>query len=101
MRGRTVTRADLVAVAYSECGLAREEVEDLVRATFREISDALVRGEAVKISRFATFAPRRSKLRIGRNPRDPGIDVPITPRVAVRFKAAGELKHHVRTGKPE
>jgi nucleoid DNA-binding protein len=81
--------------------LSRREVAEIVEGAFQQIADTLVIGEAVKISRFASFIPRRSPPRIGRNPKRPDDVHAIPAKVKIRFRAANELKHHVRTGEPE
>ena len=67
MTARTVTRADLSEAVYQEVGLSRNESADLVESVLNEISDALVRGEMVKLSSFGSFAVRQKGERIGRN----------------------------------
>ena len=59
MTGKTVTRADLSEAVYNEIGLSRSESTQIVESVITEISDALVRGEAVKIIflRFVYGAP--------------------------------------------
>lgn len=47
MAARTVTRANLSDAVYQEVGLSRSESAKLVDSVLNEISDALVRGEAV------------------------------------------------------
>jgi integration host factor subunit alpha len=81
MTGETVTRAQLGEAVYHEVGLSRNESADLVESVLDEISDALVRGETVKISSFGSFSVREKGQRIGRNPKT-GEEVPILPRRA-------------------
>ena len=59
-----------------------------------EISDALVRGEAVKLRSFGLFSVRAKRERIGRNPRT-GIEVPIKPRRVLTFKPSPVLIGYV------
>ncbi len=92
MAERTITRADLADSLYQELGLSRNESADLVDSVFEEMSDALVAGENVKISSFGSFILREKKERIGRNPKT-GIEVPITPRTVLVFKASHILKN--------
>ncbi len=56
MAARTVTRADLSEAVYREVGLSRSESAKLVDSVLDEISDALVRGEMVKLSSFGSFS---------------------------------------------
>ena len=94
MTGHTVTRADLSEAVYQEVGLSRNESGDLVETVLNEISDALIRGEMVKISSFGSFAVRQKGERIGRNPKT-GEEVPILPRRVLVFRASHVLKNRI------
>ena len=61
------------------------------------LCDALARGENVKISGFGTFVLRDKKERVGRNPKT-GVEVPITPRRVMTFRASQLLKEKVAKG---
>ena len=97
MGGKTVTRADLAEAVYRRVGLSRTESADLVEMVLNEICDAVVRGDTVKLSSFATFQVRSKNERIGRNPKT-GEEVPITPRRVVTFRASNVLKQRVVNG---
>ncbi len=84
MAARTMTRADLSGAVYQEVGLSRRESVELVESVLNEISDALVRGEMVKLSSFGSFSVRQKGERIGRNPMT-GVEDPIVPRRVVVF----------------
>ena len=58
MSAGTVTRAQLSEAVYQEVGLSRNESAELVESVIAEISDALERGEMVKISSFGSTAIR-------------------------------------------
>ncbi len=94
MAARTVTRADLSEAVYQEVGLSRNESADLVESVLNEISDALVRGEMVKLSSFGSFSVRQKGERIGRNPKT-GEEVPILPRRVLVFRASHVLKSRI------
>ena len=94
MAGDTVTRAQLTEAVYQEVGLSRNESAELVESVIAEISDALERGEMVKISSFGSFAVRRKGQRIGRNPKT-GQEVPISPRRVLVFRASHALKNQI------
>jgi len=79
---------------YQEVGLSRNESADLVESVLNEISDALVRGEMVKLSSFGSFAVRHKGERIGRNPKT-GEEVPILPRRVLLFRASHALKSRI------
>ncbi len=92
MGGRTITRADLAEAVYRSVGLSRTESAQLVEMVIDEICDAIVRGETVKLSSFATFQVRSKNERVGRNPKT-GEEVPILPRKVLTFKASNVLKN--------
>ena len=94
MAPRTVTRADLGEAVYQEVGLSRNESANLVESVLGEISDALVRGEMVKLSSFGSFSVREKGQRIGRNPKT-GEEVPILPRRVLVFRASHVLKNRI------
>lgn len=94
MGGTTLTRADLAETVYRQVGLSRTESAQLVEMVLDEICDAIVRGETVKLSSFATFQVRSKNERIGRNPKT-GEEVPILPRRVMTFKASNVLKQRI------
>ena len=94
MANNTVTRSQLGEAVYQEVGLSRNESGELVEAVLQEISDALVRGETVKISSFGSFSVRQKGQRVGRNPKT-GEEVPILPRKVLVFRASHVLKNTV------
>ncbi|RMH47573.1 MAG: integration host factor subunit alpha [Alphaproteobacteria bacterium] len=97
MSSKTLTRLDLTEAVYREVGLSRNESAQLVESVLDMISDALVRGESVKISSFGTFTVRSKNRRIGRNPKT-GEEVPIEPRRVLVFRASHILKDKVNQG---
>ena len=94
MSGKTVTRADSAESVFRKVGLSRTESAELVETVIDEICNAIVRGESVKLSSFATFQVRDKNERIGRNPKT-GEEVPISPRRVMTFKASNVLKQRV------
>jgi len=94
MSTQTVTRADLAEAVYREIGLSRSESSELVESVIDFISGALLNGEQVKLAGFGTFSLRDKRERIGRNPKT-GVEVTITPRRVLTFKASQILKERV------
>jgi integration host factor subunit alpha len=97
MSSNTVTRMDLSEAVFQEVGLSRNESADLVESVLRHMSDALVRGESVKISSFGTFNVRDKTARVGRNPKT-GEEVPIAPRRVLTFRPSHLMKDRVDAG---
>ena len=97
MSERTLTRMDLSEAVYREVGLSRNESAQLVESVLSHMSDALVRGESVKISSFGTFSVREKAARMGRNPKT-GEEVPIHPRRVLTFRPSHLMKERVAAG---
>ena len=97
MTNETLTRMDLAEAVFEEVGLSRNESADLVESVLQHISDALVRGENVKISSFGTFNIRDKSARVGRNPKT-GEEVPINPRRVLSSRPSHTMKATVGAG---
>lgn len=97
MSDKTLTRMDLAEAVFREVGLSRHESAQLVESVLGHVSDALVRGEQVKISSFGTFSVRDKNERVGRNPKT-GEEVPITPRRVLSFRPSHLMKERVAAG---
>jgi integration host factor subunit alpha len=90
----TLTRADIADAINRRLGFSRAESLGLVEAILRHMCEALAEGENVKISGFGTFLLRDKAERIGRNPKT-GVEVPITPRRVLTFRASQMLKDRI------
>ena len=97
MVDNTLTRMDLNEAVFREVGLSRNESADLVESVLNHISDAMVKGEQVKISSFGTFSLRDKSARVGRNPKT-GDEAPISPRRVLTFRPSHLLKDRVANG---
>lgn len=92
----TLTKADMAELLFEQVGLNKRESKDIVEAFFKEISEALVRGESVKISGFGNFQLRDKDARPGRNPKT-GEYIPISARRVVTFHASSKLKERAES----
>ena len=97
MSEKTLTRMDLSEAVFREVGLSRNESADLVESVLNHVSDALVRGEQVKLSSFGTFSVRDKNARVGRNPKT-GREAPIPPRRVLTFRPSHLMKDRVAEG---
>ena len=93
----TLTRADLAETINRKMGLSRAESLDLVESFLAHMCEAMSKGENVKISGFGSFVLRDKKERIGRNPKT-GVEVPITPRRVMTFRASQLFKERIAKG---
>ena len=95
----TLTKAELAELLFEHVGLNKREAKDMVDAFFTVISDALGRGEAVKLTGFGNFQLRDKVSRPGRNPKT-GVEVHIPARRVVTFQASQKLKEMVDDAAP-
>jgi nucleoid DNA-binding protein len=96
----TVTKRELVVKISNETGLTQQQVFDVIQKTLDSITDALSSGDTVVMRNFGAFQVKETKAKIGRNPKDPGKDVPIPARAVVKFKPGKEMKEQVSTTLP-
>lgn len=97
MADKTITRMDLSEAVFRTVGLSRNESAALVTQVLKEMSDALVAGEQVKVSGFGTFSTRDKTARVGRNPKT-GEEAPIPPRRVLTFRPSHLMKERVAAG---
>ncbi|MET0252383.1 MAG: integration host factor subunit alpha [Novosphingobium sp.] len=93
----TLTRADLAEAINRKVGLSRAESLLMVEGILKHMCESLSHGENVKVSGFGTFLLRDKAQRVGRNPKT-GVEVPITPRRVLTFRASQMLKDRIAAG---
>ncbi|MDR2463330.1 MAG: integration host factor subunit beta [Verrucomicrobiales bacterium] len=90
-----LTKRDLVIRISNETGIVQQEVLVIVQKTLDYLVESLAKGKNIELRNFGVFEIRLRKGRVGRNPKRPGIDVPIPQRAVVKFKAGKEMKAKV------
>ena len=95
----TVTKRDLatrVRLAIKpDVKLHQAQVADVISHTLDAIRDALVNGNTVELRNFGVFKIEVRKERVGRNPKDPSVDIRIPERKVVKFRSGKELKNQL------
>ena len=93
---RTVTQRDLatkVRLAIKpELKLHQSQVTEVITETLDAIRDSLANGKTVELRNFGVFKIETRKQRIGRNPKNPRVDIKIPQRSVVKFRSGKELK---------
>ncbi|MDQ6963790.1 MAG: integration host factor subunit alpha [Mariprofundales bacterium] len=89
-----MTKADIVKAVYTRIGVSKSESAQLVETLFETIRTSLESGEDVKLSGFGHFALRDKSERIGRNPKT-GVEIMISPRRVVTFRASPIMKNRI------
>ena len=96
---RTVTKRDLatqVRLAIKpDIKLHQAQVAEVISQTLDAIRDALVNGSTVELRNFGVFKIEVRKKRIGRNPKDPTVDIRIPARKVVKFRSGKEMKNQL------
>ncbi len=96
-----MTKRDLVIRISNETGLVQQQVLDVIQKTLDYIAQGLAKGEKVELRNFGVFEVKIRKARVGRNPNNPGTDVPIPQRAVVKFKPGKEMREDVLKLTPE
>ncbi len=89
-----MNKKDLVASVAEVANLAPADAARAVDAVFDAITDALKKGEDVRLVGFGTFSTRQRAARQGRNPRT-GETIQIPASIQPKFKAGRPLKDAV------
>ena len=90
-----MTKRDLVIRISNETGLVQQQVLDVVQKTLDYIAEAVSNGRKVELRNFGVFEVKVRKARVGRNPNNPGTDVPIPQRAVVKFKPGKDMREDV------
>jgi len=90
-----MTKRDLVIRISNETGLVQQQVLDVVQKALDYIAEAVAKGEKIELRNFGVFEVKIRKARVGRNPNQPGTDVPIPQRAVVKFKPGKDMREHV------
>ena len=95
----TVTKRDLATrvrhALKPEVKLQQAQVAEVITHTLDAIRDALVNGDTVELRNFGVFKIEVRKERVGRNPKDPGVDIRIPARKVVKFRSGKEMKNQL------
>jgi|TARA_B100001093_G_scaffold511300_1_gene578869 integration host factor subunit alpha len=89
-----LTKKDLVNSVYMQLGFSKQISESLIDDFFFTIIENIISEKKLKLSKFGTFAIRKKKSRIGRNPKTKEVKL-ITSRDVVLFKPSKEFKELV------
>ena len=94
MDQKTLTRQDISEALYRQIGLSKHESGVMLESVLKQISNALIDGESVKLSSFGTFYPRQKRERVGRNPKT-GVTATINARRVITFKPSKLMKERI------
>ena len=91
----TTTKRDLVNRISSGTNQTQQQVFETIQMFLDEVTSDLAQGHRVVMRNFGTFEVRCLKGKVGRNPKNPQLDIPIPPRAIVKFLPGKEMKERV------
>lgn len=89
-----MNKTELIMAVAGETGLTKKDVETMLNATMKAITDALAQEDKVQIVGFGSFEVKHRAERMGRNPRTKE-DVMIPASKTPAFKAGKALRDAV------
>ncbi len=89
-----MNKAELIELVATKSQVAKRDADAVVEAVFEAISDALAKGETVKISGFGIFEKKERAAREGTNP-STGAKITIPASNSVGFKVSKTLKEKI------
>jgi integration host factor subunit beta len=92
-----MTKAELVEEVARAAELTKKDSEVIVEEVFKNIIQALNRGEKIELRGFGSFRVRQRDARRGRNPKT-GDPVDIPAKRVPYFKPGKELKELINDG---
>ena len=95
-----MTKAELVEEVSRAAELTKKDSEVIVDEVFKNIIQALNRGEKIELRGFGSFRVRQRDARRGRNPKT-GEPVDIPAKRVPYFKPGKELKELINDGAPD
>ncbi|MGI9108234.1 MAG: HU family DNA-binding protein [Pyrinomonadaceae bacterium] len=91
MKGKCMTKAELVEDVAQAADLTKKDAERLVEIVFESIIETLNQGEKIELRGFGSFRVRERGARRGRNPKT-GDPVDIPAKRVPYFKPGKEMK---------
>ena len=81
-------------IANANPHLYQRDVENIVNAILREITNAMAKGDRVELRGFGAFSVKHRPARTGRNPRT-GAQVAVEQKSAPFFKPGKEMRERL------
>ena len=91
-----MNKTDLVAAVATAAGMSKADADKAVDSVFAAITDALKKGDDVRLIGFGTFSVANRAAREGRNPQT-GKTIKIAASKAPKFSAGATLKGAVNS----
>jgi len=92
-----MNKAELIEAISQKVGVSKKEVEDVVDAITKMITDKIKEGQEVTLTGFGAFSARTRKGRTGVNPRNPQEKIEIPSVKVPKFKAGKSFKDALKS----
>ncbi|MEX6722981.1 HU family DNA-binding protein [Parapedomonas caeni] len=89
-----MNKQELISAVADAAGLTKTQAGSAVDAVFDAVTEALKKGDEVRLVGFGTFAVAKRKASTGRNPRT-GEEIKIKASSTPKFRAGKALKDAV------
>lgn len=86
-----MNRTDLIAAVAASTGLAKKDVDRMMKSAIDTITASLLNGEKVQLSGFGSFEVKEREARIARNPKT-GDPMELAATCVPVFKPSKALK---------
>ena len=90
-----MNKSELIEQVAKGIDHTKVETKGIVECVFKNITDCLAKGDALKLIGFGTFGIRKRAARVARNPRT-GEKISVPAMSVPFFKAGKELKEKVK-----
>ncbi|MBA7545137.1 DNA-binding protein HU [subsurface metagenome] len=90
-----MNKSELINKVANEIECTKRETKRTVECIFKNITDCLAKGDAIKLVGFGTFGIRKRAAHMARNPLT-GEKVSVPAKSVPFFKAGKELKDRVK-----
>lgn len=90
-----MNKGELIDKVANEIDCTKVETKSIIECIFKNITDCLAEGDAVKLVGFGTFGIRKRAAREARNPRT-GEKISVPAMSVPFFKPGKELKEKVK-----
>jgi integration host factor subunit beta len=99
MKGKSMTKADLINLISERSGITRVKAETVVNTIFDSMVEALMKNDRIEIRGFGSFVNRDYGAYQGRNPRT-GQVINVAEKRLPFFKVGKELKEEINAAIP-
>lgn len=83
---KAATKLQIANIVAAKAKIKQKDALDIVDKTFETMRDLLNEEKPIQIRGFGSFRTHKTKARIGRNPKNPTVDIHIPEKTVVKFK---------------